>query len=575
MAPSPVPSPSVASVIDARRLRLSRLARIAMVAAPHLGALALMLATESDVVSRTAFILSWGLVNAFWLAVLRRPALSGLISFVQISLLVALSLFKYDVLQMTASFVDLMIVDVDALMFLFALFPDLRWQMAVALLVGVAIATVFWRFDPIRLRRRYAAPMGAFCLGGLTAAALVFPQDPWEGFLRENHVSKFARSGITSVSEFLTHGFMESDASIAERLGTPLVQTACTSVHPSGRRPHIILIHDESSFDIRQAPGIKVPQNYGGHFKSFDGKARQFIVEGNGGPSWLTEYNVLAGLSSRSFGRFSYFVTRIATGRVERGLPLALKNCGYQTLSLYPAQGAFMGARGFQTTAGIDKFYDAKALGTRSIEPDRFFYDAAARLMSQQTPRQPMFAFVYLAANHFPWTTRFRPDLAPDWRDLGNAPKVDEYLRRQAMSVQDYTNFVARLKRDFPGEPFLIVRFGDHQPEFSTQILDPLLTEQDVSQRLMNYDRRYYTTYYAIDAINFRPSMTPAVMDTIDAAYLPLVVQEAAGISLDPSFVEQKKIMLRCKGLFYACNGGGEARRFNRLLIDAGLIRNL
>ncbi len=393
--------------------------------------------------------------------------------------LVALSLFKYDVLQMTASFVDLMIVDVDALMFLFALFPDLRWQMAIALLLGAAVATVFWRFDPFRLRRRLAAPMGMLCLGGLTAVALVFPQDPWEGFLRENHVSKFARSGITSVSEFLTRGFMESDAATAEALNAPLVPAACTSVHPSGRRPHIVLIHDELSFDIRQAPGIKVAQNYGGHFKSFDGKARQFIVEGNGGPSWLTEYNVLAGLSSRSFGRFSYFVTRIATGRVERGLPLALKNCGYQTMSLYPAQGAFMGARGFQTTAGIDKFYDAKALGTRSIEPDRFFYDAAARLMSQQTPRQPIFAFVYLAANHFPWTSRFRPDLAPDWRDLGNAPKVDEYLRRQAMSVQDYTNFVARLKKDFPGEPFLIVRFGDHQPEFSTQILEPLLSEQD------------------------------------------------------------------------------------------------
>ena len=76
------------------------------------------------------------------------------------------------------------------------------------------------------------------------------------------------------------------------------------------------MIHDESSFDIRQANGIKVPQGYGGHFKSFDGKERTFIAESNGGPSWFTEYNVLAGLSSRSFGRFSYFVTRIASARV-------------------------------------------------------------------------------------------------------------------------------------------------------------------------------------------------------------------------------------------------------------------
>ena len=64
-------------------------------------------------------------------------------------------------------------------------------------------------------------------------------------------------------------------------------------------------------------------------------------------------------------------------------------------------------------------------------------------------------------------------------------------------------------------------------------------------------------------------------MDTIDAPYLPLVVQEAAGIPLDPSFAEQKEIMLRCQGIFYGCRGGAEARRFNRLLLDAGWIHRL
>jgi hypothetical protein len=33
--------------------------------------------------------------------------------------------------------------------------------------------------------------------------------------------------------------------------------------------------------------------------------------------------------------------------------------------------------------------------------------------------------------------------------------------------------------------------------------------------------------------------------------------------------------MLRCHGIFYACGDGAEARRFNRLLIDAGLIHGL
>ena len=78
-----------------------------------------------------------------------------------------------------------------------------------------------------------------------------------------------------------------------------------------------------------------------------------------------------------------------------------------------------------------------------------------------------MFMFVYLAANHYPWTYRWRPDLAPEWKDLGNAPQVDEYLRRQTMGFRDYAELVARLKRDFPGESFLLVR-GDHQPDFAT-----------------------------------------------------------------------------------------------------------
>jgi hypothetical protein len=57
--------------------------------------------------------------------------------------------------------------------------------------------------------------------------------------------------------------------------------------------------------------------------------------------------------------------------------------------------------------------------------------------------------------------------------------------------------------------------------------------------------------------------------------YLPVVVQEAAGLPLDPSFAAQKNILLCCKGLFYGCAGGTEARHFNRMLIDAGLIKNL
>jgi hypothetical protein len=234
-----------------------------------------------------------------------------------------------------------------------------------------------------------------------------------------------------------------------------------------------------------------------------------------------------------------------------------------------------MSARSYQTTTGVQHFYDQHDLGAKEIEPDSFFFDAAAKMLEQEHSRGPMFIFVYLAANHFPWNYRYRPDLMPQWKDLGNVPPVDEYLRRQAMSAKDYAEFLARLEREFPDESFLLVRFGDHQPDFSPLIIDPTLDDNGVAQRLMAYDPRYFTTYYAIDAINFAPVDVSSALDTLEGPYLPLVVQEAAGLPLDPSFAEQKKILLRCNGLFYGCANGAEARHFNRMLIDAGLIKNL
>jgi phosphoglycerol transferase MdoB-like AlkP superfamily enzyme len=569
MAPAPNPGPSATTL--AAGLAAIGFWRLSAVAAPHMAALAILLQTETDFGGRMGFALAWGILNFFFIALLRRPALSGALSLTLVVLLVLLSRLKHDVVQMTANFVDLMVIDRDSAAFLFTIFPNLRWSVVGAALVILPLMYALWWLDPFRIRRLPAAAGLLACLAGLAGHSIAWPDEAWRGYYADGYLSKFARSGVTAVSDFVNYGFMESEATTAERLKVPLVD----SCHVAGRRPHIIMIHDESSFDIRQAAGVKVPAGYGSHFKSFDGRERKFMTESSGGASWMAEYNVLAGLSSRSFGRFSYFVTRIASGRVERGLPLALRRCGYNTISLYPAYGAFMGARGFQTSTGIQHFYDARALGAKGIEPDSFFYDKAVKLIAEQPVNVPLFTFVYLAANHFPWETKFRPDLLPSWRKPGNEPVVDEYLRRQTMSAGDYTAFVASLKKKFPAQPFLIVRYGDHQPEFSSNLLDPGLDEAKLARKFNTYDPRYFTTYYAIDAINFEPVKSSAVMDTIDAPYLPLVIQEAAGIPLDPSFEEQKNIMLRCKGVFYACKDGAEVRRFNRLLIEAGFIKGL
>jgi sulfatase-like protein len=546
--------------------------RISVIALIHLVALGLMAWSEVAILPKLIFLLTWGLFNFFWLVLLRRPAASAVLSLGMIVTLILASQLKHDIIWMTATFLDVMIVDTDSIKFLLSVMPGLGREVIIALAVFALVLGLIWYTDRFRVRRSLATGGFACCLTALAGLSLANPQEEWEAFFGDSYVSKFVRSGVTALAELTVHGYMESDAVVTDRLRS-LPETTCA---PARKPPHIIMVHDESSFDIRVAPGVKVPPGYGAHFRSFDGKTRHFIVEGAGGPSWFTEYNVLAGLSARSFGRFSYYVTQIAAGRVERGLPTALRRCGYHTFSIYPALGAFMSARAFQQTTGVQSFFDSRDLGSTHVEPDGFYYDSAIRMLEREHDKGPMFLFVYLAENHYPWNYRWRPDLLPEWRDPGNSrPEIDEYLRRQALSARDYAELLGRLKREFPDERFLLVRYGDHQPDFASLILEPSLDEAGIARRLATYDPRYFTTYYAVDTINYRPANLASALDTIEGPYLPLVVQDAAGLPLDPSFAEQERILRRCKGLFYACAGGAEARRFNRLLIDAGLIKGL
>jgi hypothetical protein len=440
----------------------------------HLAALIVMAVTEADWVAKAAFLLSWMFLNFFWLALVRRPIVAALLSFELVVALTLLSRFKFDKLWMTVDFVDVMIIDRDTSAFLLTVLPALRGWLALTAAATAALLIVAWRLDPNRVRVRSSLVGSVLCMAALVVLSLSFPTDLQEDFISQNYLSKFARTGVEAVHEIATHGYLESDARVA---GSPSVAPTI-ACHPARKLPHIILLHDESSFDITVAPGIKVPSGYQHHFQSLDGN-------------------------------------------------------------------------------------------------DGFYFDQAVRIIERERGDGPLFLYVYNVANHFPWDTRLHPELTPEWRDLGNAPDVEEYIRRQGMTARDYRAMLARLAREFPAKSFLIVRYGDHQPQFGPRIIAPLLDKAALARHLAALDPRYLTTYYAIDVVNFTPADLSSALDTLDAAYLPLVMQEAAGVPLDPGFSEQKEILQRCHGQFYRCADGAEARRFNRLLIDAGLVKGL
>ena len=569
---------------ESRGIRFFALA--GLIIAVHLAALAVLLTTEYGPFAITLSVLAWIFVNCFLLVVLQRPGVCAALALALFVILIVLSHFKFGILQLTLTFLDFLIIDRDTFSFLLSVFPRLQTQLMIAGLVAAPLLWALWRFDPFRVRRRFALTGVAATAALIATMAVASPEQAWEPFQGVNHISNLARSGIVAVSRLASTGWIEADppangplslARDARAAALPALPSgeACTA---TAKRPHIIMLLDESSFDVTAAPDIKVPAGYTDYFKSSDGKQRTMIAESTGGPTWYTEFNVLTGLSARSFGDLKFYVTRIAAGRVTRGLPHALQRCGYKTVSLYPTYGDFLSARAFQKGTGVEQFIDMADMGVNEdMQPDKFYFDQALKVFAREQPQQsPVFMFVYLTANHFPWWNVYRSDLTPaGWTPPGNTAEVDEYIRRQTITASDYREFTERLKRDYPDESFLVLRFGDHQPAISQKLLEPGIDQARLAKRLMAADSRYYSTYYAIDGINYSPANLSSALETLDAAYIPLVLQEAAGLPLDPSFTEQKSIMLRCNGSFYACKKGAEARRFNRLLIDAGMIKGL
>ena len=126
-----------------------------------------------------AFVLTWGLLNFFWLVLLRRPMTAAALSLALIVILIALSQFKHDVLMMTATFVDVMIIDLATFSFLMAIIPGLAWKVGLAVVLAIPVLLVAWRADPFRVPPRAWLLLGCLgCLGALTALSFA---SPWTG----------------------------------------------------------------------------------------------------------------------------------------------------------------------------------------------------------------------------------------------------------------------------------------------------------------------------------------------------------------------------------------------------------
>ena len=458
------------------------------------------------------------------------------------------------------------------------------WSRHHGLVVALAIAAfativVSWmavRVDPTRVPRRYAAC--AFTL----LAALAWLADTGRGqrrhteFYFENAYVTFFYSSWAETAQALWRGRLIEAArpqslDVQEaRLQTP------ESCAPAPKLPHIILIHQESAVPPALFPTLNYDPALDTFFQSFDGSLNKLRVETFGGGSWLTEFSLLTGLSTQSFGGMRQFLQQVMAGRIHDTLPQALARCGYRNVMFYPMLRHFLGSGRFFEAAGIREIFDAKAQQAKlAHERDRFYYANALTEIGRHVKSlaQPLFLYIQTMAAHGPYDYVYSPEVAVAGGGRGTHPAMSEYLRRLAMARMDYAYLRSELVRRFPKQAFLIMHYGDHQPTATRSLLG-FGESASVEVVMASGNEAARITYYALDAVRYRPPPLPS-LEVLDVAYLGTMLLDAAGLPLSDAYRERRRLMLLCRGHYHACPVRDEVLRFHRRLIDSGLMKAL
>lgn len=181
-----------------------------------------------------------------------------------------------------------------------------------------------------------------------------------------------------------------------------------------------------------------------------------------------------------------------------------------------------------------------------------------------------MFVYVQTMASHGPYNSAYMPGENVPGGGPGTSVEMSEFLRREAMAQRDGDFLMDEIKRRFPKEPILVVRYGDHQPSATYDLIDR--TWGDDSPDIGEGGKPGpYITYYATEGHNFAVPPLPSY-DPLDIAYLGTVMLEVAGLPLSEAQLERKRLMVACQGRYFGCEPRSNILAFHRRLINSGLV---
>ncbi len=220
--------------------------------------------------------------------------------------------------------------------------------------------------------------------------------------------STFMASLVDTLSWRQVGGFALSD--IADE---PLPLLPTTPARTS-RYPDIIIVQHESVFDPRLF-GLPVEPICDAFLSPQDGLHGSLHVDIFGGGSWQSEFSVLTGLSSASFGPNAYFLFKRGVGQFHHSLPRSLAALGYKTLLTSSCRRSFLNYDDYYRAIGVsermftDDFPPPFDIGQfETTCSDGQFLQAAFDAFTARiaTDASPQFMYALTNFNHGPHSRR-------------------------------------------------------------------------------------------------------------------------------------------------------------------------
>jgi hypothetical protein len=256
-----------------------------------------------------------GAIIAFFAALSGRILFATVLAAAQVGIVCVAAIVKLKTMDMLVHAYDLYFYlrSWSTVEFLATSYPLYAFGLLGALVGSLVLAILVYRLDGARTARWKAALV--FLALGAGSVAI----NEAQGERRHMHLyygGRYLSTYYGSVPETVRTVWRGQMLEAAPQASGPLFSPLGACVTPS-KKPHIILIHQESVVPPSHFPGLEYDRSADPFFQSHDGKLHKMRVETYGGASWLTEFSVLAGVSTHSFGSMRQFVQAFMEGKVR------------------------------------------------------------------------------------------------------------------------------------------------------------------------------------------------------------------------------------------------------------------